>query len=387
MDPTTVIIILAIHLTCSGGLYYLIGRRMPPRSGLGLWSAGGIVFGVAYLGRLAAGLQGTHALAQVLDLAMVLAALFFIGGLRQFVGQTPLPWRVLSAFLAFYLVAQLLAVDTWGLQGRHVLLNLTLGLIYAGLATSAGVAARRAGDALRLPLVVLTVLMGGLALLTVLRGIGIGIEGTGTMYRGLSAQIYYGYASLAAVLLGLNLLWMVFVRLNTQLADLAARDALTRVLNRNGLDDVLARHFAARDALPVTLLQVDVDHFKQINDGHGHATGDAVLRAVAGLLTARMRGSDFVARVGGEEFLVGCVGGDAALAVGLAERLRAGVSELVVPSAEGHAPVRCTVSVGVSRRFAALVEWQQAWREADRALYAAKSAGRDRVVSFEPVAL
>jgi diguanylate cyclase (GGDEF)-like protein len=96
-----------------------------------------------------------------------------------------------------------------------------------------------------------------------------------------------------------------------------------------------------------------------------------------------VRGSDFVARVGGEEFLVGCVGSDPAVSMGLAERLRAGVRELEVVSAEGNGSVGCTVSVGVSRRFGALAEWQQAWREADHALYAAKSAGRDCVVSFE----
>ena len=383
MDPTTVILILAIHLTCSGGLYYLIGRRMPARSGLGLWSAGAVLFGLAYFVRLAVGLGSVLSVTWLLDPAMVLATLFFISGLRQFVGQRALGWRVLATLVALYALTHLLVVSAWGLQGRFVLLNVSLGFLYAGLMASGVAALRDEGEALRLPLAVLAVLMGVLSLLTVARGVTIGIEGTATMYRGLQAQIYYGYASLAVVLLALNLLWMVFVRLNGQLGELAARDALTRVLNRNGLDDVLARHFAARDAEPVTLLQVDVDHFKQINDGHGHATGDAVLRAVAASLTGRVRGSDFVARVGGEEFLVGCVGSDPAVSMGLAERLRAGVRELEVVSAEGRGNVHCTVSVGVSRHFGALAEWQQAWREADQALYAAKSAGRDCVVSFE----
>jgi diguanylate cyclase (GGDEF)-like protein len=386
MDPTTVIIILAIHLTCSGGLFYLIGRQMPPRSGLGLWSGGAIAFGIAYLGRLATGLQGAQTLHQLLDAAMVLAALLFISGLRRFVGRPPLDWRMLGAVVALYLVAQQGVLAAWGPPGRYLLLNVSLGLLYAGLAAAAAASARREAAALRTPLLVLAVLMGGLAVLAVLRGVTIGIEGTATMYRSLQAQIFYVYASLAAVLLALNLLWMVFVRLNGQLAELAVRDPLTRVLNRNGLDDVLARHFAARGAPPVTLLQVDVDHFKLINDSHGHAVGDAVLCAVAASLTGHVRGSDFVARVGGEEFLVVCTGGDPAVPMALAERLRAGVGALEVPVAEGRS-VRCTVSVGVSRRFAALADWQRAWHEADRALYAAKAAGRDRVIAFELAAL
>jgi diguanylate cyclase (GGDEF)-like protein len=383
MDPNTVITILAIHLTCSGGLYYLISRRMPAHSGLGEWSAGAVLFGFVYFARLAVGIESASALNWLVDPVMVLAALLFISGLRQFVGRPELGRRELATVVLLYALAHVIAMAVWGLQGRYVLLNVSLGLLYGGLMASSLEALRWEAVPLRRPLAVLGAMMGLLAVLTVARGVTIAIEGTGTMYRGLQAQIYFGYASLAVVLLALNLLWFVFVRLNGQLAELAARDALTRVLNRNGLDDVLARHFAARDAEPVTLLQVDVDHFKQINDSHGHATGDAVLRAVAASLTGRVRGSDFVARVGGEEFLVGCVGNDPAVSMGLAERLRAGVGDLEVVSAEGRGSVRCTVSVGVSRRFGALAEWQQAWREADRALYAAKSAGRDCVVSFE----
>jgi diguanylate cyclase (GGDEF)-like protein len=205
------------------------------------------------------------------------------------------------------------------------------------------------------------------------------------MYTGLAAQVYYGYASLAVVLLGLNLLWMVFVRLNGQLQELASRDALTRVLNRNGLDDALARHFAARDAAPVTLLELDVDHFKRINDEFGHATGDQVLSALADTLVKHVRGNDFVARMGGEEFLVGCVGGDRDVALGLGERLRAGVAAVQVPVRAGAAAVSCTVSIGVSRSFGSLAGREAAAREADEALYAAKAGGRNRVVVFEPV--
>jgi diguanylate cyclase (GGDEF)-like protein len=385
MDPTTVIIILAANLICSGGLFHLIGRRMPQRRGVAYWSAGSIMFGMAYVGRLAQGLSVDAFGAVVLDNAMVLGALLFLAGLREWVGAAPLSWAPLAAIAASYVLLHWLVVSQWAATGRFVLLNVALALIYASIATRSALAARGQASALRPPLMLLTLLMGGLALLTALRGLTVAQSGTATMNSGLAVQIYYAYASLAVVLLGMNLLWMVFVHLNGQLLELATRDALTRVLNRNGLDDALARHFAAREIVPLTLIEVDVDHFKRVNDAFGHAIGDTMLRAVADALASRVRGNDFVARVGGEEFVVGCFGGDMGVALSLGERLRSGVATLRVAGPDGRAQLSCTVSIGVSRSFATLAGRDEAMREADRALYAAKSTGRNRVVAFEHV--
>ena len=116
------------------------------------------------------------------------------------------------------------------------------------------------------------------------------------LFEGRAAQIYYGYSMLATVVIGPTLLWMVFVRLNARLARLAVRDALTGLLNRHGLDDRLRQHFRGRQAQPLILMQIDLDHFKGINDEHGHAVGDAVLRGIAQHLAHAVRAADFVAR-------------------------------------------------------------------------------------------
>jgi diguanylate cyclase (GGDEF)-like protein len=384
MDPSTVVVMLTANLIGTGGLFYLIGQRMPARSGVMLWSAGSVLFGVAYVGRLASGQALGPAGDMFWDTAMILGAALLLVGLRQWVGESALRWHWLVGLVAAYALAHGLAVAWWGAVGRFTLLNLALALFYALIAAGSLWARGRQISALRLPLLVLTLLIGMLSLLTLLRGLVIAGEGIGAMYRGLAAQVYYAYASLAVVLLALNLLWMVFVRLNGQLQELASRDALTRVLNRNGLDDVLTRHFAARDVVPLSLLAVDVDHFKRINDRFGHSTGDQVLSALADTLVRHVRGNDFVARMGGEEFLVGCVGGDREMALGLGERLRAGVAAMLVPTPDGRGPVRCTVSVGVSTPFGALAERDRATREADHALYAAKAGGRNRVVASPP---
>jgi diguanylate cyclase (GGDEF)-like protein len=221
--------------------------------------------------------------------------------------------------------------------------------------------------------------MGVMALLTFARGIHIGVHGTGVVLGGLFAKVYYAYASLAAVLLAMGLLWMVFVRLNGQLAELATRDALTRLLNRTGLDEALRRHFGQRPPPPLTLLVLDLDHFKRINDEHGHAAGDRMLQAVAEVLTRDLRPSDLVARLGGEEFVVCSAAAEPGDGRALAERLRAAVARLEVATA--GAVLRCTVSIGVSAPCRDLAGWDAALGGADRALYAAKSAGRDRVVA------
>ncbi len=384
MDPTTVIVTLAVNLVFSGGLYHLIGRNMPPGSGLGLWAAAALMLGAAYLTRLLEGLSSPTVLSPLLDVAMVAAAMLFLGGLRQFVGQPAGRLPSLWIGLAAYIAALGLSLALWDLQGRYALLNIVLGLTWSTLGvTAARAMLRNTEPSLRMPLALTAGMTGALGLLTLLRGATIVQQGVESMYGTRQSAIYYGYASLAAALLALTLLWMVFMRLHGQLAELASRDALTRLLNRNGLDDALHRHFATRDARPVTLLQVDVDHFKHINDSHGHAAGDALLRAVASTLTRHARAADFVARVGGEEFVVGCIGSDPALAAALAERLCRAIGALELATL-GKPTLHCTVSVGLSRQFSQLADWEVAWREADDALYAAKSAGRNRVEVFEP---
>jgi diguanylate cyclase (GGDEF)-like protein len=382
MDPQTVIIVLTLNLLSSGGLFYLIARKMPPHGGLGAFAAGASTFGAAYALRLAVGMQGPALLAALADCAMILGTLLFITGVRQFVGRTaaPIAPAVLIGQLLMYGVLHAVVIMAWGTVGRHVLLNAVLGALYLLLAHEAAQGLRSEPQALQLPLRLLAILMAALGLMTLGRATSIGMQGADAIFLGLPAQIYYAYASLTAVLLGPNLLWMVFLRMNRQLAELASRDALTRTLNRNGLDEALQRHFGARTQRRIAWLQVDIDHFKRINDDHGHQAGDAVLREVAGVLTQLVRSDDFVARTGGEEFLVACVDASGETAGQLAERLRAGVAALRIP-VPGHAThLHCTISVGVSQPFSTLLQWESAARAADAALYAAKAAGRNRVV-------
>jgi diguanylate cyclase (GGDEF)-like protein len=145
--------------------------------------------------------------------------------------------------------------------------------------------------------------------------------------------------------------------------------------------EVLAEHelaAARRQAWPISLIQLDVDGFKLVNDRFGHPAGDALLRELAVLLEGRLRDSDVLARWGGEEFLVLLPRTDVVGAAEIAEQLRSAVAATTYVGPE---EVAVTVSVGVApidaHRGSGI---EEAYRDADRALYAAKAAGRDRVV-------
>ena len=156
----------------------------------------------------------------------------------------------------------------------------------------------------------------------------------------------------------------------------ASTDALTGLPNRRSLDDAMAVQLtlAAQEARPFAVLMLDLDHFKAINDTHGHATGDAVLRAFAERLEGELRRSDSCARYGGEEFVVVLGDTPLELALEVAERLRRAVGE--TPLVPG---LTATVSVGATchRPGDGMADLLA---RADAALYDAKRAGRDRVV-------
>ena len=128
------------------------------------------------------------------------------------------------------------------------------------------------------------------------------------------------------------------------------------------------------------LLALDLDHFKQINDTYGHAAGDDVLRAFAAVVTSKIRPSDQVYRVGGEEFSVLLPGTSMAAASELAERLRDGMAAHIIPTSDGE--ITATVSIGGAKATAALAPGQLVVA-ADAALYRAKTTGRNRVVLID----
>ncbi len=174
-----------------------------------------------------------------------------------------------------------------------------------------------------------------------------------------------------------------------ELSRLSVTDQLTGALNRRGFFERAAAAIAQarRTGLPAALIMFDIDHFKAVNDGHGHAAGDAVLRGVVQELSGALRTGDLLGRLGGEEFAVFLPNSTATAAFATAERLRLQV-QTGVEHPEGAAS-QITLSGGIAvvpvglEPEAALV---RALKVADDALYAAKETGRNRVMLSDPPA-
>ena len=176
------------------------------------------------------------------------------------------------------------------------------------------------------------------------------------------------------------------LRSREEVALLSLTDELTGLPNRRNYEVVWpqASSAALRQQQPLTLLVLDLDHFKTVNDQHGHLGGDACLRHFAGLLRQHfLRGSDFLARIGGEEFIVLLPGSTAEAARAQAEELRALVEKTPFPF--GGQDISMTVSVGVATLEAPNVDPSVTFEHADAACYAAKNAGRNRVETWLPL--
>jgi diguanylate cyclase (GGDEF)-like protein/PAS domain S-box-containing protein len=161
----------------------------------------------------------------------------------------------------------------------------------------------------------------------------------------------------------------------------ARTDALTGVANRREFERLFAEHFEAarQHGKPLTVCICDLDHFKDVNDFYGHAVGDRVLTAFAGILRANLRPADFLARVGGDEFVISFPGATAMQATELVEKMRhqLRVTAFEAPAGSFHV----TSSFGIAQLHGPLRDSDELLAEADRLLYDAKGMGRDRMLA------
>ena len=193
--------------------------------------------------------------------------------------------------------------------------------------------------------------------------------------------------ALYAIVLVFSLGFVLMLR-ERDLLRLAMVDALTGVLNRRAMMERMQAElaFARRSGLACAVLLADLDHFKRINDEHGHAAGDEVLRHFAALARALLRREDVLGRYGGEEFALLLPGTTAEGAQALARRLREALA--VHPASVDGAELHYTASLGIAQWHAGSAAGvEELLAEADRALYAAKRDGRDRAVVFDAAAL
>jgi diguanylate cyclase (GGDEF)-like protein len=204
--------------------------------------------------------------------------------------------------------------------------------------------------------------------------------------RGFARNLFFLTGSGLPLVGTIGFLLMCNDRINEQLSRLAMLDPLTGVFNRRTFEE-RAQHViaaAARDGRPLSLLAVDIDHFKDVNDEFGHAGGDEALRLVVALMRETLAEGQILSRIGGEEFAVLLPGADEDEARATAERLRRHLENSPV-DVEGR-ELNLKISAGVATLGTGTETLAILLRAADRALYAAKRAGRNRVETSSALA-
>jgi len=174
-----------------------------------------------------------------------------------------------------------------------------------------------------------------------------------------------------------------FVVSELELRTLAMTDALTGALSRRAFREEAARAIglARRHGTDLSVMMIDLDHFKRVNDTYGHRFGDRLLVEVISTLKANARHSDIIGRLGGEEFAIILHQSSAAAALDVAEKLRSAVARLRIEHVDG--PVGATISVGVAGLDRTTLDIDTLLERADAALYVAKSDGRNRCIRWE----
>lgn len=212
--------------------------------------------------------------------------------------------------------------------------------------------------------------------------VGFDKEDTLRGWRRRSMQLVIGYAALFALSMIVFWSFISIFKQRDEMTRLATTDPLTEILNRRALINAAERVFSrqSRYQNPLSVLMIDIDRFKNINDTLGHPTGDKVIRCVAEIITSNVRPQDIAGRVGGEEFVVLLPETDLQEAIVIAERLRLTVQNASVLD-EGGETVKFTISIGVTTNGSEDKSFEQLLGRADKGLYAAKENGRNMVIA------
>lgn len=383
MVTTVILGMLCLYLLCFSVMFLLISTRLNGRKmGMEVFALGNLLLGLAYILQLLDGPPDVG-LMSVINHTLTFSApvAYVLGAMRFFERPTPVLQPLLT-LAASYTALQLLVQWLLGSEARHAMLAGACAALFLAMTLAVLHGRRTFARDLRVEMLVFAVLIGGICMLNAMKLWMILKGGLAALDMNSGFQkVFYLYMSFLATVLPPSVVWLVLRRLTDELRNLAAHDPLTQLLNRRGLMDALGAHFRSRTAGPAYLLIVDIDHFKRINDSHGHKAGDLVLEHVATVLKDNVRQGDLVCRLGGEEFVILALDTDSTEALQLAERLRAAIERSEVTSAELNQPIRYTATIGVSDAFTCVQAFDEFLQQADAALYRGKTEGRNRVGS------
>ncbi len=344
--------------------------------GVGRWCLGYALVAAASTWIVLAGPGAGGITIVATSVATLVAVVLLVQGTRQFFGMRAV-WRTESA--ALVMICAALVYFMWvspSVGARGVLVS--LGLIYGRLAIGTLVLRHAAREGTRYACRLIAVAAGLGALVYVARIAAIvfgAVPSLSFLQPSPWNVVLLGLAIVTLPCMSIGMVMLAHDRILGRMEKLATIDELTGALTRRAFIDraqvLLAQAREKGDPLAIAIL--DIDNFKAVNDGFGHAVGDRILAHVASVVTAQLRSCDLFGRLGGEEFAILFAYAQKHDAATLTNALRLAVER---SSAEG---VRCTLSAGVGK-FVSADTLESAMVRADAALYVAKAAGRNRVV-------
>lgn len=388
IEPQTVFLVATLMILLNGGVLGLMHRTLAPD-----------VQPSAFSWRVATLLQACGCILQavqaqlppgfVLPLAnacILLGMTGYLRALRQFYGL-PERWSILWPAVVGTLGVFWFAAVQPNLGVRIVFASLALAFVmFACVHTLQRYGERQPMTSQRVQALIFLVI----ALLMVVRGVQTlfippseaSLLQTGNSVRALSLVIMTTLPVIGTT----AFLLMCSERIRRQWQQAASTDYLTGLANRRTVAQAGTQAFALarREGGRLSLAVLDVDHFKRINDQHGHDAGDLALKYLAEKLLAACEENDLTGRLGGEEFILLWQGADATRALRSAERLQDALR--AQPLRIGDAPIALTVSIGIAVLDDSQADFDELLRQADRALYAAKAEGRDRVTMASAIA-
>ncbi len=370
LDPRSLIAMAGFMAALMAVVLLLMRRYYPPSIlGVGAWACAPLLWLVASALFSARGvLPDLLTLVLANELLFLGSTIYYIG-CRRFLGHTNgwHPWAVVVVLTTLALTWLTYVQPHYA--ARLVLFTAMMISVYAA---SLRFLLRHGGNRFPVRLVEAVMALHILALLVRLATALTGKAGTDLMEASLYQTLHVGAYALAVLLLSIGAVLMATDRLATELQHLATHDTLTQSLNRRALlercTDELER--CERSGKGPALMMLDLDHFKAVNDTHGHQHGDAVLVHFVLRAQAVLRRADRLGRYGGEEFLVLLPETDAYAARGVAQRIHAAV-------ATGHA-LDCQLSIGVTTWQGPQDTLDAMLARADKALYQAKEQGRNQ---------
>ncbi len=382
-DPSTLFLVIAVTAVMLAGALSVVAWGHW-RDGLGLWSLALVMYAGAFLLIVSRNLPqpplSDAIVFRAANYGFTACAATMLWAVHQFQGRRPPVWSGMG-LPAFGFVLYTFSAD-W-LPGR-----VGIGGLLVALQTAMVVVAL-ADRRFRTPGRGVWLVMIGMGItvpLFVFRVIAIfALDLPVADYRrpNITQTLSFLIPFMTVMLTSIGFLYMSKERADEANARLAIEDPLTGALNRRAFMAALEHEVqrATRSQQPVGLLLIDVDHFKRVNDQHGHLVGDAVLRHVVLVLRERLRAQDVLARYGGEEFVVLAPDTQADGVQHLANKLRLAIQDTAPALPQLAQPLQVTVSIGaLTRQVQSETRPDELLQAADQALYQAKAQGRNRVV-------